>query len=67
MASLMLGPVTTSSKNMLNEFLRCWNEGFIGLLPEAKDILSLRIATTPHVVETLLTFADHLFSGMLCA
>ena len=62
---LMLSPVTTVIKNVINESLNHWNEDFIGLLLEDRDILSLRIATVPDMVETFLTFADYLFLGLL--
>ena len=65
MASLMLSPLTTSSKNAMNDSLRCWNEDFIGLLSEDRDVHSLQIATKPDMVETFLTYADYLFLGLL--
>ena len=70
MASAIADDISISDKKANDEVyskLQCWNKYFIALHSKDRDIVVLRILTTPDIVKTYLTFADSLFSGMLQA
>ena len=70
MASAIADDIPISDKKANDEIcskLHCWCRYFIALHSKDRDIVILRIFTTPDIVKTFLTFADSFFSGMLQA